>query len=71
MHYKGLKWPVFIPYVILVMDECFFAKSLKLMFLYYLLFKIVFKYVVFDFHTSFCLLFIPYFINKHSFCIST
>ncbi len=29
MHNMGLKWPIFISYVISVMAECFFAESLK------------------------------------------
>ncbi len=40
MHNMGLKWPVFISYVISVMDECFFAESLKEMFFYHLLVQI-------------------------------
>ncbi len=44
MHNMGLKRPVFISYVISVMDECFFAESLKYMFFYNVLFHIVFKY---------------------------
>ncbi len=52
MHNMSLKWPVFISYVISVMDECFFAESLKRNAFYHLFLQVFIKYLVFDFHKS-------------------
>ncbi len=49
----GLKWPVFIPYIISIMPEWLFAESWNKC-IYSLLFQVYIKYLVFDFHKSFC-----------------
>ncbi len=42
MHNMGLKWPIFISYVISVMEECFFAESLKVIFYFFVKYRAVY-----------------------------
>ncbi len=49
MHNMGLNWPVFISYVISIMDECFFFSVFEWNTFYHLLFQVFIKYIALDY----------------------